>query len=489
MKRDEVSYKEALLDSSKHLVKITEIDRPFSRLHKFYCPHCQKEMYATFGEVQLSHFRHNGEKCQYYKYLHSLAEHVFFEEYSRCCNNGKPFFLELRIPISCNNACVLKKHADCREHYIRKAVDLTKEYKYISLEERVDLDGHSRRPDILLKSLDGKQLWVEIWVSHETEDEKRKDGRIIEIKIDTEEDIEKIRQHKIVQSEGGDFSVRIFGIDNNGSDEFLDQEDLSIIEYPCEQYYCFEVSLNETCSKIIDGIDKSIHSDILYKAILRLNWKNNHNNPNGISRYQIPENTLLDFCWNRFYHPNRERSHNKSLESLIVFEWKDESGQCPNFIKKPMVKRTNYMPYDKKTSYISPQPICNPFDLSKIDWVDLGLPSGTLWAKEDIEKNTTFNNANRFYGVHVPSKTNAEELKESCTKKWDGESNALVLTGPNGNSISFPCKEGRKSYWLNAYEKRDPKFGKCFHVNSDMPIFINDKDVNSLLYVRLVKHR
>ena len=44
MKRDEVLYKEALLDSSKHLVKITEIDRPFSRLHKFYCPHCQKEM-------------------------------------------------------------------------------------------------------------------------------------------------------------------------------------------------------------------------------------------------------------------------------------------------------------------------------------------------------------------------------------------------------------------------------------------------------------
>ena len=198
-------------------------------------------MYATFGEVQLPHFRHNGDKCQHSKYLHDLAEHVFNEEYTKCLDEGLPFYLELRIPQHCNEACVLKKHANCKEHYIQKTVDLTKEYTLISLEARVDLDERYRRPDILLESLDGKQLWVEIWVSHETEEEKREDGRIIEIKIETEKDLDKIRQHKILQSEGEDLAVRIFSIDADGTDAlFTDEEDLPITSYPCEHYFCFE---------------------------------------------------------------------------------------------------------------------------------------------------------------------------------------------------------------------------------------------------------
>ena len=192
MAKNIVQYGYALLDATNNTISIDEIDRSFTKLHKFYCPHCHNEMYATFGEVQLPHFRHNSDKCQHSKYLHDLAEHVFYEEYSRCLDEGLPFHLELRIPTHCNNACVLKKHTDCNEHYIQKTVNLTKEYTLISLETRVGIEERYRRPDILLESLDGKQLWVEIWVSHETEEEKRKDGRIIEIKIETEKDLEKI---------------------------------------------------------------------------------------------------------------------------------------------------------------------------------------------------------------------------------------------------------------------------------------------------------
>ena len=78
MAKDEVLYGYALLDDTKHTVSIDDIDRPFSLQHKFYCPHCRNEMYATFGQIQLPHFRHNGDKCQYSKYLHDLAEHVFY---------------------------------------------------------------------------------------------------------------------------------------------------------------------------------------------------------------------------------------------------------------------------------------------------------------------------------------------------------------------------------------------------------------------------
>ena len=199
MAKDVVRYGYALLDDGNYTVSINDIDRPFTRLHKFYCPHCRNEMYATFGETQAPHFRHNGEKCTHSKYLHDLAEHVFYEEYSKCLNKGLPFYLELRIPRPCNKACVLKDDFDCREHYLFKTFDLTKDFTLISLETRVDLESSFRRPDILLESFDGNQLWVEIWVSHETEIKKRSDGRIIEIKVENEDDLNMIRQHKIIQ--------------------------------------------------------------------------------------------------------------------------------------------------------------------------------------------------------------------------------------------------------------------------------------------------
>ena len=95
-------------------------------------------------------------------------------------------------------------------------------------------------------------------------------------------------------------------------------------------------------------------------------------------------------------------------------------------------------------------------------------------------------NAQKAYGTHVPSWDDANELKEFCTREWDDRAHALVFTGPNGNTLSFPCKEDNKSYWLNAYEKGDIGFGQCFHIGPDNHFWINDKDVTSAINVRLV---
>lgn len=486
MARDEVLYGYALLDDSKHTVSIDDIDRPFTRLHKFYCPHCHNEMYATFGEVQLPHFRHNGDKCQHSKYLHDLAEHVFYEEYSRCLEEGLPFYLEIRIPRPCNGACVLKKHADCKEHYLQKTVDLTQEYTLISLETRVDIDERYRRPDILLESLDGKQLWVEIWVSHETEEDKRKDGRIIEIKIETEKDLEKIRQHKIVQSEGEDLAVRIFSIETDGADAlFMDDDDLSVGCFPCEKYFWFEAGTGGFKSDVFDYIRTSISSDLSYRVVMRLNWQGRHDSIGGTKGKQTTLDDLRVVCLQRYYShlDNRSLYRDKSYDSLIVSEWKSESIKPAPVPKTTPSYRSLYRPH-----YQAPMmPAATTADTSAIEWVDLGLPSGTLWAKEDIEGKMSFGSARRTYGANLPSYTKASELRECCSKEWDGKTHALVLTGPNGNSIAFPCKESNKSYWLNAYEKGDPEFGQCFHIGPDGHFWINDKEAISSIFVRLVK--
>ena len=486
MAKDEVLFGYALLDDTKHTVSIDDIDRSFTRLHKFYCPHCHNEMYATFGEVQLPHFRHNGDKCQHSKYLHDLAEHVFYEEYSKCLDKGWPFFLVLSIPTPCNRACVLKKHADCKEHYIQKTVDLTKEYTLISLETRVDIDDRYRRPDILLESLDGKQLWVEIWVSHETEEEKREDGRIIEIKIETEKDLEKIRQHKIIQSEGEDLAVRIFSIDADGTDPlFTDEKDLPIDSYPCERYFCFEAGKGGFKAEIIDYIKTSIGTDLLYRVILRLNWQGRHDSTAGYGGKQTTLADLRSVFIQRYdsYLDSRALYLDKSYDSLIVSEWKAEGIKSKSVQVSKPYHRSSYRLHSNPTAQESPSA---PVDIGDMEWVDLGLPSGTLWAKDDVGGKTSFMAARQSYGAHMPSKRDARELKECCAKEWNEKEHTLVLTGPNGNSISFPCKESNKSYWLDDYAAEDSQFGQCFHIGQDQHFWINDKDVYSAIYVRLV---
>ena len=483
MAKDDVLFGYAILDEPKCTISIDDISPSFAKQHKFYCPHCRNEMYATFGPHQKEHFRHNGDKCQHSMYLHDLAEYVFYEEYTKCLDNGWPVYLELRIPRSCNKACVLKQHDDCKEHYIRKTVDLTKEYTLISLETRVNITEGYRRPDVLLESPDGKQLWIEIWVSHETEVDKREDGRIIEIKVTTERDLQKIRQHKIVQSEAEDLAVRIFGIAADGADSLFADDDTENIIYPCEQYYCFESGADGDKHEIIDHPKNIISADLYYRIILRLNWKGHHDSMVGTIGERTTMGELHGACLRRFLSYRSGISIDKSYKELIVSEWLAE-----DIRSKPALDLVSsyYTSSGIGRHYTSQRPASTPVDIAAMEWVDLGLPSGTLWAKNDIGGQMHFYAAKKFYGDNLPSHADASELKEFCGRKWDDSSKSLMFTGPNGNSISFPCHKDNKTYWLNAYVKEEPGFGQCFHIGPDEYFRINDKGVASHIFVRLV---
>ena len=67
-------------------------------------------------------------------------------------------------------------------------------------------------------------------------------------------------------------------------------------------------------------------------------------------------------------------------------------------------------------------------------WVDLGLPSGTLW-KSTNEKGVyyTYDEAVSQFGDNLPSREQFIELKAFCTWEWNGK--GYVVTGDNGNSI------------------------------------------------------
>ncbi len=82
---------------------------------------------------------------------------------------------------------------------------------------------------------------------------------------------------------------------------------------------------------------------------------------------------------------------------------------------------------------------------SRYGYVDLGLPSGTLWKKVNEgtettnfgQTNYTYDEAVKKYGGKLPTQTQWKELKDNC--KWYWEGNGYKFVGPNGNSIYLPA--------------------------------------------------
>ena len=72
------------------------------------------------------------------------------------------------------------------------------------------------------------------------------------------------------------------------------------------------------------------------------------------------------------------------------------------------------------------------------EYVDLGLPSGTLW-KSANEKGgfVTWDEAMQRYGDKMPTYEQWMELKGMCKWEWTGK--GYKVTGDNGNSIVLPA--------------------------------------------------
>lgn len=85
-------------------------------------------------------------------------------------------------------------------------------------------------------------------------------------------------------------------------------------------------------------------------------------------------------------------------------------------------------------------------NIDKLQFIDLGLPSGKLWATENIkdengnEAYVSFDKAVETFGDKLPTKEDWKELFEQCIHQYDEEHKGIVLTGPNGNTIFLPAK-------------------------------------------------
>lgn len=108
-------------------------------------------------------------------------------------------------------------------------------------------------------------------------------------------------------------------------------------------------------------------------------------------------------------------------------------------------------------------------------YVDLGLPSGTLWKdKNESGGFYTYDEAMKAFGNDLPTKEQFEELKSSCNWTWTG--NGYKVTGPSGASITLPAAGFRGSsdvysvgsygsYWSSTPDGSD--YACSLYFNSD----------------------
>ena len=136
----------------------------------------------------------------------------------------------------------------------------------------------------------------------------------------------------------------------------------------------------------------------------------------------------------------------------------------------------------------APTPGPTPPEPPRHEYVDLGLPSGLLWATCNVGANTpeecgdyfawgetttkssytednyTYSSnpttlpssadaatANWGYGWRMPTYDELNELQSNCTVTWTTQSgvNGRLFTGPNGNSIFLPAAGFRNGSELN----------------------------------------
>ena len=142
--------------------------------------------------------------------------------------------------------------------------------------------------------------------------------------------------------------------------------------------------------------------------------------------------------------------------------------------------------------------------IDNLQFVDLGLPSGKLWATENVKNENgdeayyTFDDAVNTFGENLPSREDWKELFENSTYRWNKKKIGYDVTGPNGNSIFLPAAGFRVGvgvyfvgnggyYWSSSVYYEDNAYGVYFGIGYLSPQSYGGRYCG--LSVRLVRVR
>ncbi len=105
------------------------------------------------------------------------------------------------------------------------------------------------------------------------------------------------------------------------------------------------------------------------------------------------------------------------------------------------------------------------------EFIDLGLPSGNLWATEnEVGENgqplyATYDEAVKQFGENLPTRDDWQELLDNVPHLWDKERNGLLFVARNGKELFLSAQGLLGCYWsATAYDLYDA-YGLLFSSN------------------------
>lgn len=321
------------LNADKQLVNINDVVTGINC--KCVCPACNEPLIAkNKGQKRKHHFAHqSGTECKYAveSMLHILAKEKIREAFL----SKSEYLIRFEYKSFCTKFkdCKFIRYDDCYKKE-NKTFNL-KKYDYDSCEQEIAYDNIKRRSD--LKFFSSKKpnlppIYLEFYVTHASDSEKlHSKNRIIEIKIETINDILQLSQNGIIESnneidiKNGNSSQKVcfYGFQNKdfNNEQISNEIEIAFVRYilyKSGKSQCFQ----DTCkckkltkSKPFSLLEICIHTDISFgineevkyigfqkfkikNCILCVNYVDNYNGNGKICRLhkslQIPHEESFD---------------------------------------------------------------------------------------------------------------------------------------------------------------------------------------------------
>lgn len=221
---------EYAINRSGELVHVDDV--PTGLDCECFCPACKEPLIAkNQGEIRLHHFAHkSGTECKYAQetMLHLLAKEKIQEAFL-----SKPnFWIRFYYESYCQNynECKYYRKDNCFNKNL-KSFDL-KTLRYDSCEQETKYNNNNRRSDLKIYSSikkDREPIYIEFFVTHASDEKKLHSfNRIIEIKIESVEDIINISQNGISEENR---NVHFYGFKKEGYDNNSISTEVMIFRY------------------------------------------------------------------------------------------------------------------------------------------------------------------------------------------------------------------------------------------------------------------
>lgn len=186
------------VDENNRLVHISELTKETRHSHQWRCLQCGQILIPNLGEKNRWHFSHKADTaCDGETDLHKLAKRKIREKFESSDSLTITFVRD--VPCMEKQVCTFYNKPECKVEGVKKTINL-KEW-YDTCQEEATIGDF--RADLLL-SCDNKpqreRTLIEVCVTHQSEDRKKKSYKIIETKqIQSEKDIEDIINRGFVE--------------------------------------------------------------------------------------------------------------------------------------------------------------------------------------------------------------------------------------------------------------------------------------------------